>query len=141
MNTKQIATILKCDYVTKDIFQGVYAIDQLPSWQPGAYVVNTDEQDKPGEHWVAVYQKEYFDSYGLPPLDTRLIDFLENDYQYNKVPLQQPLSNACGFYCVYYILERARGVKQETIIDVLKNSDSDFIVKNLIFDRYKPLFY
>ena len=141
MNTKQISAILKCDSMTKDSFRGVYAIDQLPSWEPGAYVVNTDEQDKPGEHWVAVFDKEYFDSYGLPPLDARLIDFLENDYEYNNVQLQQPLSTACGFYCVYYILERARDVGAETIINVLKNSDSDFIVKNMVFDRYKPLFY
>ena len=53
------------DYMTKDMFQCVFAIDQLPATCHGMYVVNTDEQDKPGEHWLTVYDNEYFDSYVL----------------------------------------------------------------------------
>ena len=141
MNEKQIRTILQSDYVTKDCFEDVYSIDELPTWKPGrAYVINTDEKDKPGEHWVAVYNNEYFDSYGFPPLDVRLTKFLPK-FTYNATQLQRVLSNACGFYCVYYILHRARGNSAENIIDVLKHSDSDFIVKHAIYDCYKPLFY
>ena len=31
MNTRQIKAILHNDYMTKDLFQGVFAIDQLPA--------------------------------------------------------------------------------------------------------------
>ena len=141
MNSLQIDSILRNDYMTKHIFQGVYAVDVLPESCVGMYVINTDEHDQPGQHWVAVYNDEYFDSFGLPPLDQRIKDFLGYNIIYNKVTLQPILTNACGFYCVYYLLERARGQSMEDIIHVLKNDDGDFIVKSMIFNRYKPLFY
>ena len=55
--------------MTKDLFQGILAIDQLPTTCHDMYIMYTDEQDKPGEHWLALYDKEYFDSYGLPTQD------------------------------------------------------------------------
>jgi hypothetical protein len=74
-------------------------------------------------------------------MDVRLKDFLGPNYVYNATPLQQIFSNACGFYCVYYILHRARDCTMEDIINVLKRSDGDFIVKEFIYRHYKPLFY
>jgi len=141
MNTHQITAILENDYMTKNMFRGVYPIDQLPLFQPGMYVINTDEHDEPGQHWLAIYDKEFFDSYGVPPLDDRIVNFLGGDYTYNVEPLQLQLSRACGFYCVYYLLHRARGHSAKDIIDILKYSDSDFVVKRMIYDRYKPLFH
>ena len=93
--------------MTKDLFQGVFAMDQLPATCHGMYVVNANEQEKPGEHWLAVNDKEYFDLYGLPPQDERLIEMLGSYVVYNAVPLQQVMSNVCGFYCVYHLLGRA----------------------------------
>ena len=75
MNTQQISTILSSDVMTKKLVHGVFPVDQLPSVCNGMYVINTDEQDKPGDHWLAVYNKEYFDSYGYPPQNRRIIDF------------------------------------------------------------------
>ena len=51
------------------------------------------------------------------------------------------MSNAYGFYCVYVLLECARGHSFEDIVHMLRNSDSDFIVNNMVYDRYIPLFY
>ena len=140
MNTQQIDAILSSDYMTKNLFRGVFAIDQLPTICDGMYVINTDEQDKPGEHWLAVYNKEYFDSFGFPPQDKRAIDFLETNVMYNCVSLQPLLSNSCGFYCVYYLLQRARGESMEEIIHTLSKMDSHFIVKHTLYERYKSLF-
>ena len=50
---------------------------------------------------------------------------------YNAALMQQLLSNACGFYCVYYILHRARGHSMVDIIDTFKRSGGDFVVKGL----------
>ena len=127
--------------MSKDLFHGVYPVDKLPKWKPGAYVINTDKHDEPGEHWLAVYNKEFFNSSGEPPHDDLLHKFIGDKYEFNSIALQNPLSNACGFYCCYYILKRARGVSAENIIQTLKQSDSDFIVKRYIYDRYEYLLH
>ena len=142
MDTLQIEAILSNDFMTKDIFRGVYPIDKVPTdLKYGGYVINTDESYKPGEHWIVMFipnkgDAEYFDSFGQPPQQRLLV----KDFVYNAVRLQKTLSNACGFYCVYYILMRARGMNMKEIIYNLCNSDADYIVKNLIFNNYKSLF-
>ena len=141
MNTQQINAILFNDAMTKHMFQGVCSIDQLPLTCNGMVVVNTDEQDQPGEHQIAVYDNEYFDSYGLPSQKERLWTFIGSNVAYNNVPLQQVMSNSCGFYCVYVLLECACGHSFEDIVHMLRNSGNDFIVKNMGYDRYLPLFY
>ena len=60
-----------------------FPMDQRPTLQRGAYITNTDDHGEPGEHWLAVYvdkDVEYFDSFGLFPLDSRLEIFLGDDY-------------------------------------------------------------
>ena len=143
MYKRQITAILTLDGQTP--FRGVYAMDRLPQRKPGAYVINMDNHDEPGSHWVAVYDDErnveYMDSYGLPPLDTRCLQFLGPNFSYNTLPLQKPLSNACGFYCVYFIMQRARGYSANMILNMLSQTDSDFVVKELIYSRFKPVFH
>ena len=91
MNTLELKTILKNDpwaWNTK-----VCAIDELPSnviTYPAAFIVNTDERDEPGEHWLAIYltcpqKAEFFDSYGHAPcyFNNKLCQFLSSyDIQY-----------------------------------------------------------
>ena len=104
--------------MTKDLYDGEFSMAQLPPLQRGAYIINTDDHDEPGEHWLAVYfdkDVEYFDSFGLFPLDSRLE--IGDDYVYNAAPMQQIFSNAYGIYCVHYILHRARG---HSMIDIKK---------------------
>ena len=147
MNTQQIHHILKSDFMSSKLYHGTYPMDRIPylKMENGAFVINTDNHDEPGEHWLVVYNDngyvEYFDSFGRPPLDKRLKSFLGNDYKYNKTELQLLFSNACGFYCVYYILHRVRGYSMDEIINVLKRSDGDFIVKKFVYRHYKPVFY
>ncbi|KAI8499056.1 hypothetical protein Bbelb_235090 [Branchiostoma belcheri] len=77
MDTKQIYSVLESDENTAPIARGVFAADQLPTNvpdYPSAYVVNTDDSGKPGQHWLALYfddtmRGEFFDSYGRAPKD------------------------------------------------------------------------
>ena len=147
MYKNQLTSILQLDTVAKKIFRGVYAMDRLPtrSQTSAAYVINTDNHDEPGSHWIAVFcdkfgRVEYMDSYGLAPLDERCRNFLGSDFTYNILALQRPLSSACGFYCVYYILHRARGISADSILKLLFRTDSDYIVKKFLYSRYKPIF-
>lgn len=114
----------------------VYPIDLLPNVKrPGAYVVNTDEHDKPGKHWVAIYvtrrRTEYFDSYGLPPQDKRLVEFM-GDYYYNTRMLQGPFSTFCGHYCIYFLSKRVNGSSANKIIASFPNL-ADQVIKNRVF--------
>ena len=145
MYRHQIQAILSIDNITKKTCQGVFPMDQLPiKREPGSYVVNLDDHDEPGSHWVAVYddgnEVEYMDSYGIPPLDQFCLNFIGPNYAYNTIPLQQRFSNACGFYCVYFIFQRARGFSAERILKMLARTDSGYVVKNFLLSRFKPMF-
>ena len=144
MYKHQISTILSLDFKTKSQFRGVFAMDKLPTRKKGCYVINTDDHDEPGSHWVAVFDDgenvEYMDSYGHPPLDARCLNFLGDTFSFNTVRLQQQYSNACGFYCVYFLLHRSRTLTANYIISMLARSDSGYIVKNFLYSRYKQIF-
>ena len=137
----QIETLLKLEPSTKHVFRGVYPIDMLPNRQEGAYVINLDKHNEPGSHWVAVFDDgnrvEYFDSYGIAP---SIPSFMGPDAVYSSITLQPLYSNACGFYCVYYIIHRARGVSMHDILLLLSRLDSHYVVKNLVYSNYSVLF-
>ena len=94
-------------------FNGVFPRDLLKScvYRPGGYIVNTDPSMKPGEHWVALFfdeqnRGEYFDPYGLPPMHTEIISFLDqysrSRWSHNTQQLQSVLSISCGYFCYLY---------------------------------------
>lgn len=154
--TEDLETVLLTDPVVGPQFGGVLAVDQLPKKIPEhvrSYVINTDPADKPGTHWVAVYfgkrddddqgftVAEYFDSYGLPPVDQRIIDFIRKNtdfYYHNDRPLQSLYSTVCGQYCVYYLVKRHRGETLEGILDRFTTSKTtnDQAVRSWYNQRY-----
>ena len=57
-------------YENEPRFNGVYSRDNLPKTiKNGAYVINLDEYEDVGTHWIALYVKNneviYFDSFGV----------------------------------------------------------------------------
>ena len=57
-------------YKNEPRFIGVYSRDNLPKTiKNGAYVINLDEYEDVGTHWIALYVKDneitYFDSFGV----------------------------------------------------------------------------
>ena len=159
MYQQQITSILKRDTLTKTVFRGVYPVDILPksvNQFPAAFIANTDESNEDGEHWVAFYfpskeRAEFFYSYGkyAHELDPRFLKFMQNicrrrrgeghqSFVYNSQKLQAPMSNVCGHYCIYYIVQRTRGYSGNAIINQLGSDSlySDFIVKYFIDKMY-----
>lgn len=144
MNTREISNILFKDKITRNVFCGVFAADQVPVLDKpyGGYVVNTDEAGLPGQHWIALYvdnyKLEYFDSYGLAPLP-KFNYFLEGrDFVYNAEQLQSVLTASCGHYVIYYLLKRCKNMDMLSIVnrftdDYLQN---DLFVTDTINDRY-----
>ena len=57
-------------YINEPRFNGVYSSNNLPKTiKKGAYVINLDEYENIGTHWIALFVKPkyvvYFDSFGI----------------------------------------------------------------------------
>jgi len=125
-------------------FKGVYPCDKLPKMTNGYLIMNTQPSSMPGEHWVAMSIEkngEYFDSYGLYPLNKEAEDFMNEhttSWTYNRLPLQGYNNITCGEYCVMYIYVKYLGYSMNDYIRLFSsNSDvNNEIVKKL----YKEVF-
>lgn len=117
-------------------YKGAFPCDLLPSkfTLPACFVVNTDVSTEPGEHWIALFidknkHAEYFDSYGLPPINSHIINFLNQNstsITYNTVTLQALNSSACGAYCILFLEFRAKNITYCDIINIFsKNSKTN----------------
>ena len=105
-------------------FRGVYCKDLMPHnpKKGESMVVNLqDSSDGNGTHWVAmVYGKDYqyFDPFGIYPPDV-ITDYMKKGNGgviYKSCKIQQLDSVMCGYYCCYYILERASGRNRNDIL-------------------------
>ena len=75
----------------------------------GIYVVNLDDSDGPGSHWVSMIKMKgnkylYFDSFGVVPPQT-LLDSLEIDPHkllFNDQQIQTITAKNCGYYCILF---------------------------------------
>jgi hypothetical protein len=127
----------------------VYAADTITYviGKPAAIIVNTDEQDKPGTHWVAMYIPkrgciEFFDSYGIPPLVEGHMKFLnKKGVIYNKLELQSFTSNVCGQFCLCFLGSRTNGHSMRDFQNLFsKNKKSnDLIVRSHVNKIFKHL--
>jgi hypothetical protein len=149
MDTWELYYLLNNSSYTASWNPVVCAKDELPhrkAQDHQAYVINTDDSHLPGTHWVAVYFPqvncvEYFDSYGLPPLEDDIIDFMRRNAQttqFNNVKLQSNDSMVCGQYCVYFLHHRSLGHSLEHLVTYFDRDSSrnDQKVDRWFCDRY-----
>ena len=94
-------------------FRGVYMRNGLPRKKPRkneSAVVNLDDRNGPGTHWVA-YKKvgknvQYFDSFGNLQPPRELIDYLKGcNIVYNYERRQKFNSVLCGHHCLFFLLK------------------------------------
>ena len=56
-------------YENEPKFNGVYSRNNLSKIKNGAYIINLDEYESIGAHWIALYINDnnvtYFDSFGV----------------------------------------------------------------------------
>ena len=150
--TEQLSYLAKQDPYLAPIFEGVFAVDQLPGlpdkFQPRAYIVNTDPIDKSGTHWSGIFTKNYrcevMDSYGLPlnwykPPD--VVEWVFENFETvssNAKTLQEMNSQSCGQYALMYLKMKARGKSMDDFRSLFKKGD--FIHNDhLVGEMIKPL--
>lgn len=130
MNGLQITHILTLDPFVRQYYKGMASVDTnifpYHHEDPALYIVNTDKEGGPGDHWCAVYFKkketEFFDPFGLPPniygfqrlFATRAKGV---NISSNTVCLQDLSSSTCGNHCIFYCLLKSRGYSMSEIID------------------------
>ena len=76
-------------------FNGVYSRNNLSKIKDGAYIINLDEYESVGTHWIALYVNTktvtYFDSFGGEHIPKEIKKFIGNKniyiaykYKYSK---------------------------------------------------------
>lgn len=119
MNSIDLYNFLINDEITRHSFLGIFSRDELPksiTKKPCCFVINTDNRNQPGTHWLAFYYDEnrnatFFDSFGLHPSIYQLDEYLDktsNQWIYNKKRIQSILSNQCGDFCLFFLYFKCR---------------------------------
>jgi len=124
-------------------FQGVFPLDLLPKKPGKCGIINLDISSGNGTHWVCWYNDldfiEYFDPYGEYKLNKvkltknviprEIVIFLKKsgkDIYYNDGFLQGITSQKCGCFCMYYIINRSRGIMPLDILNSFKQHPSEY---------------
>jgi hypothetical protein len=153
MISQQIYSILCWDQRTCPHFKGVYPSDMLPDKfsLPAAFVVNTDESTQEGTHWVAYHfdkrgNVDYFDPYGLPPVNDNLRSFFRcvgagGVRRYNAVQLQGDMSESCGYYCILFLTARAQGKTMSQFVNKFERPEQiyDAAVESYVKSVYSKV--
>lgn len=128
-------------------FIGVFPCDRIPSFHrlPASMIVNTDKHNERGEHWVAIYISDekigyYFDSYGLPPLNKEIEDYINANtthWKYNQKGIQGLNSIKCGQFSVLFIILKTIGYTFNQITHLFTNNyNTNDVIIQRIYDSF-----
>ena len=124
-------------YKNEPRFNGVYSRNNLPNKiKKGAYVINLDEYENTGTHWVSLFVKPkyttessssertiYFDSFGVEHIPKEINKFINNDttksnslerIKSNIFRIQAYDSIMCGCFSIEFINYMLKG---KTLLD------------------------
>ena len=109
-------------YSNEPRFNGVYSRDNLPKIiKKGAYVINLDEYENTGTHWIALFTKTnefiYFDSFGIEHIPKEINKFIGSNnkkIKANIFRIQAYDSIMCGYFCIEFINYM---LKSKTLLD------------------------
>lgn len=142
MNTLELKTFLETNEYTRNHFLGIFACDLLPLQKirkrPALIICNTDEHNKPGQHWIAIYIEnekkiEYFDSFGLYPNNLHINRFIKQNCETlltNNTMIQGLFSKYCGHFCALFLYSKCLGISMKNFllifnhIHLMKNDDT-----------------
>lgn len=121
MDTIQINRLMRKYEWNEQKFCGVLPIDKLPLKKvkrPCSFIITTDDSSLPGRHWFALYLPrtgpiEYFDSFGIKPLNKEVYEFIKingGKWKYNNIQIQDFKSKSCGKICILYLSYCNRGL-------------------------------
>ena len=99
-------------------FRGIYSHDHLANkiHKLETGIINLDDSMGGGSHWVCYRNVEkqyceYFDPFGLI-MPNEIKNYLKTSGKkilYSSDKIQERDSVLCGYWCLYYVLERQKG--------------------------------
>ena len=109
------------------LFKGTYPCDLVPislNNEPQAFVVNTENSNSSGQHWIALITKQtkcwYFDSFGNELLNQDILRSLRKigvkNYFFNCKQIQAVYSDSCGYFCIAFVLSLILGINYEDFL-------------------------
>ena len=117
-------------YKNEPRFNGVYSRNNLPNKiKKGAYVINLDEYENTGTHWVSLFVKPkytvYFDSFGIEHIPKEIDKFIGNEQSSSAKARNKKIkasifriqaydSIMCGYFCIEFINYILKG---KTLLD------------------------
>ena len=116
-------------YKNEPRFNGVYSRNNLPNKiKKGAYVINLDEYENTGTHWVSLFVKPkytvYFDSFGVEHIPKEINKFIRSKelgpavgnkkIKTSIFRIQAYDSIMCGYFCIEFINYMLQG---KTLLD------------------------
>ena len=125
----------------------MYSRNNLPNKiKKGAYVINLDEYENMGTHWVSLFVKPkytvYFDSFGVEHIPKEINKFIRskelgsavnNDIKSSIFRIQAYDSIMCGYFCIEFINYMLKG---KTLLDYTNLfSPNDFKKNDQIIKR------
>ena len=115
-------------YKNKPRVNGIYSRSNVPNEiKKGTYVINLDEYENTGTHWVSLFVKTnegiYFDSFGIEHIPKKINKFIRskelshavrNEIKSNIFRIQAHNSIMCGYFRVEFINYMLKG---KTLLD------------------------
>ena len=95
-------------YENEPKFTGVYWRNNLSKIKDGAFILNLDEYESIGTHWIPLYVNDnnvtYFDSSGIEHIPKEIKKFIGNkNVVINIYRMQAYDSIICGYFCIGFI--------------------------------------
>ena len=89
-------------------FTGFFSRNSLLRAKDGAYVINLDDKNNKGTHWVSLFidrnTAAYFDSFGIEYIPLEVLNKIrDKSITHNKFRIQGNESIMRGFYCIAFI--------------------------------------
>ena len=126
-------------YANEPRFNGVYSRNNLPNKiKKGAYVINLDEYENTGTHWVSLFVKANkvicFDSFGIEHIPKEINKFIgNNNIESNIFRIQAYNSILCGYFYIEFINYMLKG---KTLLDYTNLfSPNDFKKNDQVIKR------
>ena len=95
-------------YLNEPKFIGFYSRNNWSKIKYGAYIINLDEYESIGTHWIALYVNDnnvtYFHSFGVDLIPTEIKKFIGNkNIITNIYRIQIYDLIMCGYFCIGFI--------------------------------------